>query len=121
MWTEDKILEKIRMEIVLPSVKKGLDPGFDKRLKDKFHDLWQDFKELYGNRFDCLYQLEDLIRMMIDESRVNHFSKTEEYKKWFREENPVAIMLYVDLFNLNLKGLKINSIILQIWVLIRFI
>lgn len=106
MWTENKILEKIRMEIVLPSVKNGLNPLFDERLQNRFSTLWQDFYKLYGNRFDCLYQLEDLIKMMINESINNYFFKTENYKKWFREENPVAMMLYVDLFNLNLKGIE---------------
>jgi amylosucrase len=106
MWTEEKILDKIRMEIVLPSVKKGLDSGFDRRLSENFSDLWKNFSELYSNRFDCLYQLEDLVSMMIGESRKYNFSKEEEYKNWFRNENPVAMMLYVDLFNGNLKGIE---------------
>ncbi|MBN2656944.1 MAG: amylosucrase [Spirochaetales bacterium] len=106
MWTQEKILEKIRYNVLGQSKNQNPDTDFEKRLIAEFPSLWTCFYQLYGNRFDCLYQLEDLVGMMVEKYSLRPPALRSADSGWFKRENPVAMMLYVDLFNRNLSGLE---------------
>lgn len=106
MWTEEKILERITGSILGPLVKEGLALDFIQRFENRFPMLWKQYRELYGERFDCLYQLEDLVISM---ARMN--MDRPDFLKAEREEivlprNSTAVMLYLDLFNRDLSGFR---------------
>ncbi len=92
--------------------KKGLDPDFRKKLDEEFYHLWSLYSVLYGSRFDFLYQLEDLVSLMAIKysERPPGFSsedkKRDSSQNWFLSRKSVGVMLYVDLFNFNLKGIE---------------
>ena len=112
MWTADKVLKRIKSTTLSPLLEMGLSPLFINRLDNEFSQLWALYKELYGNSFDCLYQLEDLIEMIAlktlerPESLNQRDENREKEKNWFIDRRSVGVMLYVDLFNVDLKGLK---------------
>ncbi|MBB6478582.1 alpha-amylase family protein [Spirochaeta isovalerica] len=106
MWTDEKILEKIKRDVLAAYKDSKIYPEFEKGLNARFPSLWKNYFELYGHRFDCLYQLEDLIRMVAEEYAKRANLSHNERTAWFEKKNPVAIMLYVDLFNKNLSGLE---------------
>lgn len=112
MWTEDKIRQRIVDTVITPLEKKGLDREFVKRFNNRFPLLWKQYSALYGNRFDCLYQLEDLISMMAGKSLerpeiLRELDKNiDSENSWFGSRESVAMMLYVDLFSGNLSGFE---------------
>jgi len=112
MWTCDRVLKRINENILKPLEFKGLQKDFTRRLNLEFCNLWDLYRELYGNRFDFLYQLEDLVTLMAEksierpDSFLEHDCKRAKEDNWFTRTNSVGVMLYVDLFNENLKGIK---------------
>ena len=112
MWSTERILERLNRNIIKPLEKKGLNTQFSINLTKEFPRLLSLYKELYGNLYDCLYQLEELVEMMAVKN-MNRPSTYEQRdkdrlknKNWFASRKSVGIMLYVDLFNIDLKGLK---------------
>jgi len=108
MWTEEKILDKLHKNVLSEFKKKGLDISFFERLRSAFPSLWDNYTNLYGNRYDCLYQLEDLMAMMAESVLAKNKSSVLTTGTWYEKDNPVALMLYVDLFKGNLSGLEEN-------------
>jgi len=112
MWNSDRILERINKTIIKPHLKKGLDSQFSARFNSEFSHLWELYNELYGHNFDCLYQLEELTQMMI-RMRIkcpDDYKVTDRFPKsgnrWFTERKSVGMMLYVDLFNIDINGIR---------------
>lgn len=103
MWTSEKVLIRIMDTIVKPLIKKGLDPQFIEDLNEEFSNLWDSYRELYGSRFDYLYELEDLVELMALMRMKRPIF--DQKAQWFKDRKSVGVMLYVDLFNKNLKGL----------------
>ena len=56
MWTCEKVLRRINNNIIKPFESKGLNKDFRKRLDNEFCNLWELYRDLYGTRFDFLYQ-----------------------------------------------------------------
>lgn len=112
MWTCKKVLKRINENIIEPFELKGLNKDFRKRLNHEFCHLWDLYSTLYGNRFDFLYQLEDLVTLMAEKSmeRPKSFAPLDKKRirgeNWFSGTKSVGVMLYIDLFNKNLKGFK---------------
>jgi len=110
MWNKDKLTKELKKRIIKRG--KGLSPEFKDQFDEAFPpllDLWMD---LYGHRWDFLYQLEDLLRLMVKFSSSRSESLKELDKKrlaephWFHDGRQLAVMLYVDLFAQDLKGLE---------------
>ncbi|GIM28526.1 alpha-amylase [Clostridium polyendosporum] len=88
------------------------DKIFEKRLLENIGELQQDYYELYGQREDVKENFEDLIIRMAE--AYNNRKKAlkeldeerEQHPDWFLSQEMVGMMLYVDLFADNLKGVK---------------
>lgn len=85
---------------------------FFDRLDGNFESLFRPFYQLYGNRYDFYFHLEDLIsRMAITYSKRKKRLKKRDTEKeknptWFRSEKMVGGICYVDLYAWNLKKLE---------------
>ncbi len=90
---------------------KKLDEAFKLRLSAGFHTIFQNFHKLYPLRPDVWQHLEGLIEVLIATNirRNSDLQKIDENRsanpQWFLSEKIVGMMLYVDLFNKDLKGL----------------
>lgn len=87
---------------------------FKGRLEHEWARLFSYLHELYGERYDFFYTLEQVLDMLVG----NWLTRPEALRKldkqrtvdphWFASERMVGIVLYVDLFSDNLKGLREN-------------
>lgn len=84
---------------------------FSRRLHTEWDRLFAYLNELYGWQYDFFYTLEQildkLIRFWLDRpSDLKALdARREEDPHWFLSEKQVGLILYVDLFSQNLKGL----------------
>ncbi|MFU8812704.1 MAG: amylosucrase [Balneolaceae bacterium] len=104
-------------ERLMPSMTKteaGGGPKADRfyeRLDTHFERLFKKFYHLYGNRYDFYYHLEELLHIMAAvynerEARLQRRDAAkEETPDWFRSEQMVGGIVYVDLYAGDLKAL----------------
>ncbi len=87
------------------------DQEFFLRLSANFADLYTRFEQLYGERYEHSVFLKKLVDVCVQ----NYFERSEELKTrdiarqndhgWYLSEKIVGMMLYVDRFSEDLKGL----------------
>ena len=92
-----------------------LDPILWTRFKNRIHRKWERLftylHELYGWQYDFYYTLERVIDLMIQYwlKRPGDLHELDDQREndplWYLSEQMVGIVLYVDLFSDNLKGL----------------
>lgn len=99
---------------ILQRADKGnvLDEEFKLRLSANFQDIFYYFHRLYPLRNDVWDHLEHLVQVLIN----NHLQRSAELieidkkrqmnPQWFTNQSIVGMMLYVDRFAKNLKGLE---------------
>jgi amylosucrase len=98
---------------ILPKLRKqsGLD-DFERRLIALFSDIFQRYEQLYGLHPNGEKAFSRLIEVMITayEKRAvalkKNDAKREQNPSWFRSNMLCGMMLYVDRFNQDLKGLE---------------
>ena len=85
---------------------------FDARLQQHFPQLFALLFEVYGQRYDFYYYLQQLVCILAN-SFASRSSKLKAKDKqrlanptWYREENMLGMACYVDLFAGDLKTLK---------------
>ncbi|MEP0366016.1 MAG: alpha-amylase family protein [Cyclobacteriaceae bacterium] len=92
--------------------KKALTAELEDRLKANFEDIFNYFHRLFPYRNDLREHLEKLVNVLIDNY---HFrpsklraldSQREQNPSWFTDNRLVGMMLYVDRFAGDLKGLQ---------------
>ena len=85
--------------------------AFDRRLIALFSDIYSRFQKLYGNHEHFEPALEMLLEKMHEafQKRPKYLLKSDEEREanpgWFCSEEIAAMMLYVDRFNGDLKGI----------------
>lgn len=85
---------------------------FQKRLQDHWPALFSLLYELYGNRYDFFFHLEEILITAAKswKERPKTLRKVDELRihdpKWFQSEQIVGGALYVDLFSENLGRLR---------------
>ena len=106
-----QILQRIENNKLKDYQKKAGYHLFRVRLEQQFPSFFEQLFELYGNRRDFLYQVEDVVESICIYSleRPNELkkldSKRESDTKWYLSENMAGVSLYVDLFSRSLKHL----------------
>ena len=89
---------------------KSGDDGFGDRLAHFFPRIEDHFQQLYSHREDLSQHLEDVKKVLYTqwEARTNAIKSIDEERMrnpaWFLSQRWVGMMLYVDLFNLDLDG-----------------
>ncbi len=107
-----KLLERMSQRIPAGQKRGRRWEDFSRRLELHFELLFGLLLELYGNTFDFLYFVEDLIFSMWDSYRhrsrslVLMDSKREHNPDWFSHQRVVGAIVYVDLYAETLKGVR---------------
>jgi len=102
-----------RLKKILPSLRKqkGLD-DFERRLIALFSDIFERYEQLYGQHPKGEESLSQLMDVMINafNKRSAPLKKLDSIREnnpsWFRTNQLTGMMLYVDRFNKDLKGLE---------------
>lgn len=90
----------------------GHNELFTERLKTNFPKLARSLHELYGDQYDFYFFLEDLILRIYKSwtKRTKDLHKLDQEREqksnWFKSEQTVGAVCYVDLFADDLKGLE---------------
>ena len=114
--------ERRSLDILIPRMEKSYAaelaaaPEAWGRFKDRVEHEWERLfgylHELYGERYDFFYTLEQVLDMLVRNwlDRPQAMRALDERRAadphWFASERMVGIVLYVDLFSDNLKGLR---------------
>ncbi|MCB0320910.1 MAG: hypothetical protein KDD60_08280, partial [Bdellovibrionales bacterium] len=110
----NRIIPRLQ-QTLLSEVDEGLSAIFLERLRREFPRLFQLLFQLYGQRYDFFYHLEDLLhrtaQMWLSRSdELKGLDATRESNPgWFLSNRLVGAMCYVDLFADSLDGVR-NSI-----------
>ena len=89
----------------------GLRTPFEQRLIALFSDIYSRFEQLYGQHPSFEPALELLLQKMLAayKARPKHLLESDAHREanpgWFCNQETTAMMLYVDRFNNDLKGL----------------
>ncbi len=104
------LLERMIQRIPAVQRKGARWRSFHRRLEIHFHTLFTLLLELYGDTFDFLYFLEDLLFAMWDSCRDRSSGLAaldeahEADSEWFSHQRMVGAIIYVDLYAGTLKG-----------------
>ena len=119
--TQQTFQAKLTLSRLLPRIKREF-PQIDttsvewecflKRLEENFPHLFELLLHLYGSSYDFFYHLEQLIfvitRMWLD--RDAELKELDQHRTenpaWFRSNQMLGAVCYVDLFAKNLKGIE---------------
>lgn len=110
--TENTKSAELLAKILASEEAESYDPKFEKRLKHNFQTIFQNFHKLYPNRKDLWRHIEKLITVLNNSHQVRPSAlKTiddcrEANPQWFLSEKIAGMMLYVDRFAGDLKGLN---------------
>jgi len=100
-----------RLPQVLASFEDNKTQDFENRLYALFNDIFVRFEQLYGNQDGFEAHLENLLGRMAQGfvNRPQALKKSDAQREanpaWFRSNELTGMMLYVDRFNKDLKGL----------------
>ncbi len=84
-------------------------PQFSARLEAVLPELLALYLELYGQQFDCYYQLEQLLKLLAKvagERPAYLCAEDAKPQQWFQSETALGGACYVDLFAGDFKGLE---------------
>ncbi|PJC87260.1 amylosucrase [Vibrio sp. HA2012] len=107
-----KALALILESVELPKLTKKDEKEFHKRLELHFPALIRNLHQLYGERYDFFYHIQQLVKEMADSfaSRNRKLKNRDELRlkepTWYRSEKMLGMALYVDLFAGDLNKLK---------------
>ncbi|WP_305981892.1 alpha-amylase family protein [Roseivirga thermotolerans] len=99
------------METKVFGKENGLRTPFEQRLIALFSDIYSRFEQLYGQHPSFEPALELLLQKMLAayKARPKHLLESDAHREanpgWFCNQETTAMMLYVDRFNNDLKGL----------------
>ncbi len=110
--TENTKSAELLAKILASEEAESYDPKFEKRLKHNFETIFQNFHKLYPNRKDLWEHIEKLITVLNNshQVRASALKTIDDYREanpqWFLSEKIAGMMLYVDRFAGDLKGLN---------------
>jgi amylosucrase len=85
---------------------------FESRLTSHFLKLFRLYYDIYGNRYDFFFHLEDLLKNLADAwfQRPDDLRKLDQYREsdplWFQSNKMLGGVIYVDLFADDLEGVR---------------
>ncbi|MDV5172161.1 alpha-amylase family glycosyl hydrolase [Photobacterium rosenbergii] len=110
----EKALAKVLDSIELPKLTKKDEQAFLKRLGEHFPALVIKLHQLYGERYDFFFHLQQLVVVLAKAfaARKRKWKNLDERRlkspAWYRDEKMLGMAVYVDLFAGDLKKLKAN-------------
>lgn len=106
----DKLLK--RFSSSLKTLAKQSFPAFQLRLQQVLPKLLQLYLTLYGNQYDCYYQLEQLLKLLAKSSaqrpdylKQQDLQQEQQPQHWHQSAQALGAACYVDLFADNFEGL----------------
>ncbi|OBP16766.1 amylosucrase [Rheinheimera sp. SA_1] len=109
-FESDKLLK--RFSSSLKTLAKQSFPAFQLRLQQVLPKLLQLYLTLYGNQYDCYYQLEQLLKLLAKSSaqrpdylKQQDLQQEQQPQHWHQSAQALGAACYVDLFADNFEGL----------------
>ena len=107
----ERILPRIQQEFNKEMI---ADPEswqqFESRLRSGFGPLFSIYHDLYHQRYDFFYHLEELVRVLVENwlQRPDYLRKTDQLRAkdptWFLDNKNLGGVIYIDLFAGDLSG-----------------